>query len=157
MKYDSNNLWSSGEDKLTTYEVFESIEDYVCKGGTIYVGTDSMLKNDYCKFASVIAVHCNELKIANYFFKKKSLPSRKYKMLQNKIFEEVDCSLEIAKELSNKFPNAKIEVHVDVGKTNRSKTRIYVDILRGWVTGMGYLFKIKPNSWASHIADWYSK
>lgn len=157
MKYDSENLWNNGNNKLTTQEVFELIEDYVCKGGVIYVGTDSMLKHDSCKFASVIAVHCNDLNVANYFFKKKSLPAKPYKSLQNKIFEEVDCSIEIAKECAKRFPGAKIEVHVDVGKTNRSKTRIYIDMLRGWVTGMGYLFKAKPQSWASYIADWHSK
>ena len=157
MKYDSKNLWCDGEKNLTTEQVFESIKDYVNNGGVIYVGTDSMLRNDYCKFASVIAIHSNDLKIANYFFKKKNLPAHQYKMLQNKIFEEVDCSIEIAKECSRKFPKAKIEVHVDVGKTNRSKTKIYVETLKGWVTGMGYLFRIKPQSWASHIADWHSK
>jgi uncharacterized protein len=157
MKYDSKNLWNNGDNKLTTQEVFESINDYVNKGGTIYVGTDSMLKHDYCKFASVIAIHSNELDVANYFFKKKTLPSNQYKSLQNKIFEEVDCSIEIAKECAKRFPNAKIEVHVDVGKTNRSKTRIYIEMLKGWVTGMGYLFKAKPQSWASYIADWHSK
>ena len=55
MKYDSENFWICGEEKLSTSEVFESIKDYVLKGGIIYVGTDSMLRNDYCKFASVIA------------------------------------------------------------------------------------------------------
>jgi predicted RNase H-related nuclease YkuK (DUF458 family) len=157
MKYNSSNLWCDGDKHITTQEVFMKISDYVEKGGIIYVGTDSMLKHDYCKFASVIAIHSNELNVANYFFKKKKVSSKNYKMLQNKIFEEVDCSIEIAKEFSKKFPDAKIEVHVDVGKTNRSKTRIYVDMIKGWVTGMGYLFKIKPNSWASYIADWHSK
>ena len=157
MKYDSDNLWCHGDNKLTTQQVFESIKDYVSKGGIIYVGTDSMLKNDYCKFASVIAIHSNDLKVADYFFKKKSLPSKKYKVLQTKIFEEVDCSVRIANELANFFPHSQIEVHVDVGKTNRSRTRIYVDMIKGWVTGMGYLFKVKPNSWASYIADWHSK
>ena len=37
MKYDSENLWCSGENKLTTEEVFESIEGYVEKGGIVYV------------------------------------------------------------------------------------------------------------------------
>ena len=157
MKYNSSNLCCDGDKHITTQEVFMKISDYVEKGGIIYVGTDSMLKHDYCKFASVIAIHSNELNVANYFFKKKKVSSKNYKMLQNKIFEEVDCSIEIAKEFSKKFPDAKIEVHVDVGKTNRSKTRIYVDMIKGWVTGMGYLFKIKPNSWASYIADWHSK
>ena len=157
MKYDSENLWCHGENKLTTQEVFKSIKDYVEKDGVIYVGTDSMLKNDFCKFVSVIAIHSNDLKIADYFYKKKSLPANKYKILQTKIFEEVDCSIQIANELSQQFPNSKIEVHVDVGKTNRSKTRIYVDMLKGWVTSMGYFFKIKPQSWASYIADWHSK
>ena len=74
------------------------------------------------------------------------------KQVYDKIFEEVDCSIEIAKTCAERFPQAKIEVHVDVGKTNRSRTRIYVDMLRGWVTGMGYLFKVKPYSWASDVA-----
>jgi uncharacterized protein len=157
MKYDSENLWWNEDKRLTTAQVFKAINSYIKKEGTVYVGTDSMLRNDNCKFVSVIAIHSNEQKIANYFFKKKALTHRKYRTLQNKIFEEVDCSLEIAKEVSETFPDVKIEVHVDVGKTNRSKTRIYVDSIRGWVTSLGYVFKIKPNSWASHIADWHSK
>ena len=157
MKYDSKNLWHEGDNKLTTNQVFESIENYVLNGGVIYVGTDSMLRNDYCKFVSVVAIHSNKMKVANYFFKKKSLPAKQYQALQNKIFEEVDCSIEIAQELLNNFPGAKIEVHVDVGKSNRSKTKIYVDMLKGWVTGLGFGFKIKPYSWASYVADWHSK
>ena len=35
MKYDSENFWSCGEEKLSTPEVFESIKDYVENGGTI--------------------------------------------------------------------------------------------------------------------------
>ena len=70
MKYDSDNLWTNGNKKLTTMQVFESIKDYVARGGIIYVGTDSMLRNDGCKFASVIAIHSNKMGIANYFFKK---------------------------------------------------------------------------------------
>ena len=57
---------------LTTQEVFESIKDYVGKGGTIYVGTDSMLRHDYCKFASVIAIHSNDLKLQIIFLKRKT-------------------------------------------------------------------------------------
>jgi len=90
MKYDSKNLWCNGEKQLKTIDVFESIKDYVDKGGIIYVGTDTMLRNDYCKFASVIAIHSNDLKIANYFFKKKSLPASKYKMLQTKMEKCLD-------------------------------------------------------------------
>lgn len=157
MKYNSDNLWHDGDKRITTQQVFDKILDYVNLGGTIYVGTDSMLRHDNCKFASVIAIHSNELRIGNYFYKKKSLPSIEYRSLQKKIFEEVDCSIQIANNLSTRFPDAKIEVHVDVGKTNLSKTRIYVDMIKGWVTGMGYQFKFKPKSWASHIADWHSK
>jgi uncharacterized protein len=157
MKYDLNELWCNGDNHMTTHEVSVFIKDYVDTGGTIYIGTDSMLRHDFCKFASVVAIHSNELGIANYFYKRKSVPSKNYRALQNKIYEEVDCSIQIAREFSIIFPNAEIEVHVDVGKTNRSRTKIYVDALKGWVTSMGYLFKIKPHSWASYIADWHSK
>ena len=157
MKYDPDMLWCCGENFYTIQEISKDIKDYVGKGGIIYIGTDSMLRYDNCKFASVIAIHSNDLNVANYFFIKKTLPPHKYKNLQNKIFEEVDCSLNIANQISIFFPDAEVEVHVDVGKTIKSKTRIYVDMLRGWVTGMGYTFKAKPNSWASYVADWHSK
>ena len=157
MIYNSDNLWICDDQTYTSQQIFESIKDYVDKGGKIYVGTDSMLRHDNCKFASVLAVHCNKMRVANYFFKKKTMPAKRYKSLQNKIFEEVNCSLEIAKEFSEYFPEAVIEVHVDVGKSNKSKTKIYVDTIKGWVTGLGFSFKIKPKSWASYIADWHSK
>lgn len=157
MKYDSEIDWNDGDKTVSESEVCEKIKSYVEEGGIIYIGTDSMLKNNICKFASVVAIHSNEKKIANYFFKKQAVKNKMYNTLQNKIFEEVDCSLVIANHFSKLFPNAQIEVHVDVGKTNKSKTRVYVDTIKGWVTGYGFNCKIKPLSWASYIADWHSK
>ena len=157
MKYDSDIKWNNGDKTLSESEVYDAIESYVNDGGIIFIGTDSMLKNNICKFASVVAIHCNEKKIGNYFFIKQVIKDKMYRTLQNKIFEEVDCSLEIASNVAKRFPEAKIEVHVDVGKSNKSRTRIYVDTIKGWISGYGFICKVKPLSWASYIADWHSK
>jgi len=155
MKYDSEVDWYDNNNAISESEIYRVIEDYVKQGGIIYIGSDSMLRNNVCRFASVIAIHST--KVAYYFHKKQSIKNKKYNSLQNKIFEEVDCSLRIAKDFSNYFPNAKIEVHVDVGKTLKSKTRIYIDAIKGWVNGCGFTCRVKPFSWASYIADWHSK
>tara|TARA_A100001011_G_scaffold46256_1_gene43651 strand:+ start:83 stop:556 length:474 start_codon:yes stop_codon:yes gene_type:complete len=157
MQYDKKLLWKDNEKQYTDQELFDELNNYVEKGGVIYVGTDSMLYNDICKFASVVAIHSNDQKIGKYFYKRASLPAKKYKKLQNKIFEEVDCSLEIARKLEKIYPHAKIEVHVDIGIDSKCKTKKYIDTVKGWVNGLGFAFKFKPKSWASSVADWYSK
>jgi hypothetical protein len=72
--------------------------------------------------------------------------------------QEVQHSVDIAMNLMEKYPEAEIEVHVDVGRTQRSETRKYADSIYGWLKGMGVECKMKPYSWASSsVADWHTK
>ena len=60
-------------------------------------------------------------------------------------------SIEIAMELENLFSN-RLEVHLDVGDTIRSKTAAYEQELQSLVISQGYACVIKPFSWAGSAA-----
>ena len=117
-----------------------------------------MYKNANCVFACTIAMHDSNQKIAKYFFKKERDNSPKYKDLSTKINREVDLALTTALEIRNNIPGSDIEIHVDIGRKKKNSTRFLVNQIRGWVTGLGFVCCIKPNSWASSdIADWHTK
>tara|TARA_Y100000593_G_C4279446_1_gene321949 strand:+ start:975 stop:1448 length:474 start_codon:yes stop_codon:yes gene_type:complete len=142
---------------VSSKELLDILKNYVDLGMTLYIGTDSMLYSNYCTFSCIIAIHSNELNIANYYYQKQKLYESRYKVLENKILKEVELSVNAANYLKKNIPNANIEVHIDIGDKERNATKHLVENARGWVAGMGYQFKIKPNSWASSVADWHTK
>lgn len=137
--------------------LIEIMKSYSSMGLTLYVGTDSMLYSDHCTYCCIIAVHANHLNIANYYYQKQKLKDRKYKTLETKILKEVEISIAAAEFLRENIADAKIEIHVDIGDRERNATRHLVDVARGWITSMGFEAKIKPDSWASSVADWHTK
>ena len=117
-----------------------------------------MLYSTRCSFACVVALHDNDQRIFKYYYKRYSDSSKLYKNLQAKILNEVSLAVETAQQIINTFPDADIEIHVDIGSGKKSKTRTMIDQVKGWVLGSGFKFQIKPNSWASSsIADWHTK
>ena len=71
---------------------------------------------------------------------------------------EVHCSIEIGLIISEMFPKANVEIHIDIGSGERSRTRGYVDEFSGWVSSLGFKCKIKPDAWASFaVADKHTK
>jgi len=144
-------------DEITSEEFLSIMKNYSNMGMTLYVGADSMLYNTYCTFSCIVAVHSNELRIANYYFQKQKMYDSKFKILENKILKEIEFSINTANFLRENIPEANIEVHVDIGDTIKNATRHLVDNAKGWVKGMGFEVKIKPDSWASSVADWHTK
>ncbi len=136
----------------------KEIDDYVKKGGKIYIGADSMLLTNTCNFAAVIAMHDIDNKIAKYYFKRFKEKSNNYKTLQVKILEEVMLAIQTAQYVIKICPQAEIELHIDIGSTKKSETSKMVNLVKGWVLGTGFKYKIKPHSWASSsLADWHTK
>jgi uncharacterized protein len=142
---------------ITSKELISIMKEYSKMGLTLYVGSDSMLNSNYCTFSCIIAVHSNDLGIANYYFQKQNLYEERYKQLENKILKEIEISIMTANYLKLHIPKSIIEVHVDIGDKDRNATRYLVDNAKGWILGMGYKVKIKPDSWASSVADWHTK
>lgn len=143
--------------EINSEEFLSIMKNYSKMGMTLYVGTDSMLYNTYCTFSCIVAVHSNKLRIANYYFQKQKMYENKFKTLENKILKEIEISINTANFLRENIPKAHIEVHIDIGDTIKNETRHLVDNAKGWVKGMGFEVKIKPDSWASSVADWHTK
>ena len=135
----------------------EEIEEYVAQGGRVYVGTDSMLLAHKCNFAAVIAFHSRDLNIARYYYKRFKTGSVEYKELQVKILEEVALAIQTAQFVLKLCPDADVELHIDIGTKKRNATARFFKTIKGWVSGTGFDLKVKPNSWASSLADGHTK
>jgi predicted RNase H-related nuclease YkuK (DUF458 family) len=130
-------LCPSGE-QLTNFDFLMRAKSLISQGSRVYVGTDSMLRGSSCIFATVIAFHNNEKKIATYYYKKFRATNIEYQNIKNKITEEVSLSVQAAQKITEISPMTNVEVHVDIGSNKENKTRSMMSIVTGWVSGMGY-------------------
>ena len=153
------DLWYSHDGELLTFAQLENlIAPYVDRGCKIYVGSDSMLTSKGCLFATVVCLHGINQKVGIYYYNKFRSKDERYKSLRQKIMREVKLSLDTACMLREAFPQEPIEIHADVGLSQKSATSIYVEQVKGWISGLGFTCKIKPKSWASStVADWHTK
>jgi predicted RNase H-related nuclease YkuK (DUF458 family) len=155
-----NEIWLTGAgDTIEFNDMFSIIRDYVKIGGKVFIGTDSQLAVESCTFVTAICLHgAGGGKGGRYFFQRTSSGLDKYRILKVRIMQEVQRSIEIGLDLIEKNPNADIEIHLDVGTSEKSKTRAYVDELMGWTQSVGFVCKVKPYAWASAaVADKHTK
>jgi predicted RNase H-related nuclease YkuK (DUF458 family) len=155
---DKTWLAGSGEIVLNN-SMFQEINEYINEGGKIFVGTDSQIGSDGCIFVTAICLHksCGK-RYATYFYHRSKEKETYRGKLRFRIMKEVQKSVDVSLEMLEIYPSADIEIHVDIGKTSRSQTRTFVDPVKGWLTGVGFGCKIKPNSWASSaVADHHTK
>ena len=139
-------------------ELKKEIIEYSKKGGTIFVGSDSMLNHvKDCTFATVIAFHNRDLDVAKYYFKRFKEEPGKYRELQVKILKEVEIAIQAAQFVLNVCPEADVELHIDIGLRAVNKTSKYFNVVKGWVTGAGFDLRVKPEGWASSLADGHTK
>ena len=108
-------------------------------------------------FAAVIAFHNKDLKIAKYYYKQIKADAKEYKELQVKILEEVALAIQTAQFVLDVCPEADIELHIDIGTKKKNATAKFFKSIHGWVTGTGFNLRVKPNSWASSLADGHTK
>ncbi len=114
----------------------------------VCIGTDSQVKGRQIEFATVIVFVrkskggfmyiCNELV-------KTSMPIRQ------RMLEEVSRSIEVAYGLCDVFTafNVELEVHVDINTNPNFKSNEALKDAMGYIMGMGFVFKAKPNVFAS--------
>ncbi len=155
---DSDWFKGSGEPILFS-DLLKEAEQYVEKGGKIFIGTDSQLGLDSCVFVTAVCLHGKPMsKGGRYFFKKTKTTADMFRTLKVRIMHEVQNSIEIALHMIEKSPRTSVEIHLDIGTTEKSKTRSYVDELKGWTQSIGFACKVKPNAWASaSVADKHTK
>jgi uncharacterized protein len=114
----------------------------------VCIGTDSQVKGKETEFATVIVFlregHGGFMFIHNE--KTKQQFTIKERMLM-----EVAKSIEIAYELCNLFTfyNVDMEVHADINTNPHFKSNDALKEAMGYILGMGFAFKAKPEAFAS--------
>jgi predicted RNase H-related nuclease YkuK (DUF458 family) len=114
----------------------------------VCIGTDSQVKGSYTEFATVIVflregkggfmlIH-NEQSTVNYSIKERMIM-------------EVSKSIEIAYELCELFTiyDVDMEVHADINTNPQFKSNVALSEATGYILGMGFAFKTKPEAFAS--------
>ncbi|EEI92540.1 ribonuclease H-like YkuK family protein [Sphingobacterium spiritivorum] len=114
----------------------------------VYIGTDSQVKRGTIDFATVI-VFLREHKGGFMFIhkdKRTHLMSIKERMLL-----EVQKSIEIAYHLCPLLDqyHVDLEVHADINTNPNFQSNVALKEAMGYIMGMGFVFKAKPESFAS--------
>lgn len=139
-------------------DILEEIKKYNRQEIPISIGTDSMIKGDKVTFASAIGFHSLEKNVGNYFFSKKRYNTSDFSNLYTRLGKEIMMTIDIAKYVKSKFPNAVIEVHVDISDNPNNTSSIISDYAKAWNGYQEFSLKVKPNAWAaSGCADWHTK
>ncbi len=131
-------------------EVEQAIARERIKGSRLKVciGTDSQVKQDIVEFATAI-VFIREKSGGFMYFN--SFITKNYFSLKERMIHEVSKSIEIAYTLCPIFDAHKIEmeIHADINTDPQFKSNDALKEAMGYIIGMGYTFKAKPDAFAS--------
>ncbi len=114
----------------------------------VCIGTDSQVKGKETEFATVIVFirkgKGGFMYIQNDF-------SRKKMSIKERMLEEVSKSVEIAFQLCRIFTlyNVDMELHADINTNPNFKSYDALKDAMGYILGMGFAFKSKPEAFAS--------
>ncbi len=112
------------------------------------IGTDSQVKGKVTEFATVIVFirkgKGGFMYIRNQVFRQRMT-------IKQRMLMEVGKSIEVAYELSNIFSrfDVAMEVHADINTNPGFKSNDALKEAMGYIVGMGFAFKVKPNAFAS--------
>lgn len=115
---------------------------------TVYIGTDSQVKQNITEFATVI-VFLRE-KSGGFMFMHNDKTSQQFH-IKERMLLEVSKSIEIAYELCDLFIeyDIEMEVHADINTNAQFKSNDALKDAMGYIMGMGFAFKAKPDAFAS--------
>ncbi len=114
----------------------------------VCIGSDSQVKGDTVEYASVI-VFLREKKGGFMFV---STESKKQSIgIKERMISEVARSVQVAYSLCDLLDKYKIEleVHADINTDPEFPSNIALKEAMGYILGMGFIFKAKPNAFAS--------
>ena len=114
----------------------------------VCIGTDSQVKGQETEFATV-SVFLREGH-GGFMFLHNEITTFKYS-IKERMLVEVAKSIEIAYELCDLFTyyNVEMEVHADINTNPQFKSNEALKEAMGYILGMGFAFKAKPEAFAS--------
>ena len=137
--------------KLPIYEAVEIAIKRETEAGyklKVCIGTDSQVKGSETEFATVI-VFLREGH-GGFMFIHNEKTQQPY-TIKERMLVEVAKSIEIAYELCNLFTlyDVDMEVHADINTNPAFKSNDALKEAMGYILGMGFAFKAKPEAFAS--------
>ena len=147
-------IWRKFNGDPIELPIIEAVENAIkretAKGFRLKVciGTDSQVKGKETEFATVI-VFLREGH-GGFMFIHNEKTTHKYS-IKERMLMEVAKSIEIAYELCNLFTayNVDMEVHADINTNPSFKSNDALKEAMGYILGMGFAFKAKPEAFAS--------
>lgn len=114
----------------------------------VCIGSDSLQRATVIEFASVI-VFIREKK-GGFMFISNEKSSQKMS-IKERMITEVSKSVEIAYTLCDLLDKYKVEleVHADINTDPHYKSNVALKEAMGYILGMGFVFKAKPDAFAS--------
>ena len=119
----------------------------------ICIGCDSQVKGKITEFATVIVIVREKKGGFMYYTLQRKVSNMSIK---ERMITEVNMAVKLAFELCptlDKYP-VGLEVHVDINTDPGFKSNIALKEAMGYILGMGYIFRAKPDAFASsYCAD----
>lgn len=147
-------LWRKFNGEHIHLPIKEAVADAITRetsAGTrlkVCIGTDSQVKGEDTEFATVIVF----LREHNGGFMYIHNDKTKQKFhIKERMLMEVAKSIEVAYELCNLFieHHVEMEVHADINTNPQFKSNDALREAMGYILGMGFAFKAKPEAFAS--------
>ena len=140
----------NGEPIIDVYKTVESsILEEIAKNNRIKIciGSDSQVRGEKMVMATAI-VFIREGK-GGFMFVKKTSATHNIGM-RERLLKEVADSVEIAYKICPLLERYDIpmEVHADISTDPSFKSNVTLKEAMGYILGMGYTFKAKPNAFA---------
>ncbi len=147
-------LWRKFNGDLIDLPIKDAVEKAIQRESNngyhlkVCIGTDSQVKGSETEFATVI-VFLREGR-GGFMFIHNEKTRQKYS-IKERMLVEVARSIEIAYELCPLFTeyNVDMEVHADINTNPHFKSNDALKEAMGYILGMGFAFKAKPEAFAS--------
>jgi len=146
--------WRKFNGETLTLPIYDAVEQVIMRETAagyrlkVCIGTDSQVKGLETEFATVI-VFLREGH-GGFMFIHNDRTRQQYS-IKERMLVEVAKSIEIAYELCNLFTiyNIDMEVHADINTNPNFKSNDALREAMGYILGMGFAFKAKPEAFAS--------
>ena len=147
-------LWRKFNGDQIELPIVDAVEDAIRRETNkgyhlkVCIGTDSQVKGVETEFATVI-VFLREGH-GGFMFIHNEKTKNRY-TIKERMLVEVAKSIEIAYELCDLFNkyDVDMEVHADINTNPHFKSNEALREAMGYILGMGYAFKAKPDAFAS--------
>ena len=147
-------LWRKFNGDTIELPIKDAVEQVIIKESDagnklkVCIGTDSQVKGKFTEFATVI-VFLREGR-GGFMFLHNYSTTHQYS-IKERMLVEVAKSIEIAYELCDLFTvyDVDMEVHADINTNPQFKSNEALREAMGYILGMGFAFKAKPEAFAS--------